>query len=109
MLSTEFEVKMEKYKAEGKSIVYVDESGFSHESTRSHGYAKIGERCFRKFNWGAKGRTNAIGALMNGLLITLALIQFNVNTDIFHASITQDLLPKIPVGSVIVRDIASAP
>jgi hypothetical protein len=32
---------MKKYQSEGKSIVYVDESGFSHESTRSHGYAKI--------------------------------------------------------------------
>lgn len=107
LLKAEFEVKIEKYKADGKSIAYVDESGFSHESTRSHGYATIGERCFGKFNWGAKGRTNAIGALMNGLLITVTLFQFNVNADVFHAWMTKDLLPKIPVGTVIVMDNAS--
>jgi hypothetical protein len=37
---------MANYKAEGKPIVHLDESGFSHENTRSHGYAKIGERCY---------------------------------------------------------------
>ena len=98
---------MEKYKSEGKSVVYIDESGFSHESTRSHGYAKIGERCFSQFNWGAKGRTNAIGALLNGLLLTVSLFSFNVNSDVFYAWMTQDLLPKVPVGGVIVMDNAS--
>ena len=44
---------------------------------------------------------------MNGLLITVALFKFNVNADIFHAWVTQDLLPKMPVGSVIVMDNAS--
>jgi hypothetical protein len=63
-LRLEFNAKMKKYQFEGKSIVYIDENGFSHESTRSHGYAKIGERCLSQFNWGAKGRTNAIGALL---------------------------------------------
>ena len=98
---------MEKYKSEGKSVVYIDESGFSHESTRSHGYAKIGERCFSQFNWGAKGRTNAIGALLNGAILTISLFSFNVNSDVFYAWMTQDLLPKVPVGSVIVMDNAS--
>jgi transposase len=98
---------MEQYKSEGKSVVYIDESGFSHESTRSHGYAKIGKRCFGTFNWGAKGRTNAIGAWLNGLLLTVSLFSFNVNSDVFYAWMTQDLLPKVPVGSVIVIDNAS--
>jgi hypothetical protein len=51
-LRLEFEAKMKKYQSEGKFIVYIDESGFSHESIRSHGYSKIGERCFSQFNWG---------------------------------------------------------
>ena len=59
------------------------------------------------FNWGAEGRTNAIGALLNGLLLTVSLFSFNVNSDVFHAWMTQDLLPKVPVGSVIVMDNAS--
>ena len=42
-------------------MAYIDESGFSHESTRSHGYAKIRKRCFSEFNWGVKVRINTIG------------------------------------------------
>lgn len=98
---------LEQYKSEGKSVGYIDEGRFSHESTRSHGYAKIGERCFGEFNWGAKGRTNAIDALLNGLLLTVSLFSFNINSDVFYAWMTQDLLPKVPVGSVIFIDNAS--
>lgn len=32
---------------------------------------------------------------------------FHVNSDVFHAWMTQDLLPKVPVGSVIVMNNAS--
>ena len=88
-------------------VIYIDESEFSHESTRSHGYAKIGKRCFGTFNWGAEGRTNAIGALLNGVLLTVSLFYFNVNSDIFYAWMTQDLLPKVSIASVIVMDNAS--
>lgn len=106
-MRAEFQNKIEKYKSEGRTICYTDESGYAHDDTRSHGYAKIGERCFGKFNWGAKGRTNAIGALTNGLLLTVSLFAFNVDANVFHAWITQDLLPKLPKGSVIVMDNAS--
>lgn len=44
---------------------------------------------------------------MNGLVVTMALFQFNVDTDVFYAWLTQDLLPKISVGTVIVMDNAS--
>ena len=54
MLREEFQIKIEKYKSEGIAIVYVDESGFAHESTRSHGYSKVGERCFGKLDWGVQ-------------------------------------------------------
>lgn len=106
MLREEFKIKIEKYKSEGRAIIYVDESGFSHESTRSHGYSKIGERCFGKLDWGAKGRTNVIGALLNGLLVTVALFSLNVDANTFFAWATQDLLPKVPKNSVIVMDNA---
>lgn len=54
MLREKFKVKIEKYKSEGRAIVYVDEIGFAHESTRSHGYSKIDERCFGKLDWGSE-------------------------------------------------------
>lgn len=107
MLREEFKIKIEKYKSEGRAIIYVDESGFAHESTRSYGYSKIGERCFGKLDWGAKSRTNVIGALLNGFLVTVALFAFNVDANTFLAWVTQDLLPKVPKNSVIVIDNAS--
>ncbi|WP_440867273.1 transposase [Symbiopectobacterium purcellii] len=41
----------------------MDESGFSHDAPRTHGYSPKGQRCFGLKNWGARGRTNVIGAL----------------------------------------------
>ena len=76
-------------------VVYIDESGFSHDMPRTHGYAKIGERCFGTHDWGAKGRTNVIGALIGQRLLTLALFDCTINTDAFTAWTEQDLLPKL--------------
>ena len=39
--------------------------------------------------------------------ITLSLFSQNINSDTFHAWITQDLLPKVPKQAVIVMDNAS--
>jgi transposase len=74
---------------------------------RTHGYAPVGERCFGEHDWGAKGRTNVIGALLAGCLLTVSLFSGSVNADVFHAWVTQDLLPKLPARSIVVMDNAS--
>jgi len=74
---------------------------------RIRGYATKGKRCFGKHDWGAKGRTNAIGALLNNKLLTVSLCQHNINTEIFDAWVGQDLMPKLPPESVIVLDNAT--
>ena len=74
---------------------------------RTHGYSKQGNRCYGIHDWGAKGRTNAIGALIGKTLLTVSLFMSNVNTEIFISWIEQDLLPKLPQNSVIVMDNAS--
>ena len=63
---------------------------------RTHGYSKKGNRCYGTYDWGAKGRTNAIGALIGKTLLTVGLFMSNVNTEIFSSWIEQDLLPKLP-------------
>jgi hypothetical protein len=68
---------------------------------RTHGYAFRGKRCFGTHDWGAKSRTNAIGALLGGVLLTISLFQTNINTEIFTAWVVQDLLPKLPQNSVV--------
>jgi transposase len=57
--------------------------------------------------WGAKGRTNAIGALIGKTLLTVMLITANVDTNVFTSWVQQDLLPKLPENSVIVMDNAA--
>jgi len=74
---------------------------------RTHGYSLRKERCYGTHDWGAKGRTNAIGALIGKELLTVSLFNCNVNTEVFTAWIDQDLIPKLPAGSVIVMDNAS--
>ena len=74
---------------------------------RTHGYSKIGKRCFGSCDWHAKGRTNVIGALLSHCLLTTGLFDTNINADIFLAWVTQDLIPKLPEKSVLVLDNAS--
>ncbi|MDC9616436.1 transposase, partial [Xenorhabdus khoisanae] len=74
---------------------------------RTHGYAEKGQRCFGTHDWHAKGRINVIGAILNNRFVTLSLFTGSINADVFHAWITQDLLPKLPHGAVIVMDNAS--
>jgi transposase len=102
-----FQKKIEKYKKANKTIIYIDESGFAHDMPRTHGYAPKGQRCYGKHDWGARGRTNAIGALLGKELLTISLFEQNINTNIFNSWLSQDLIPKVPVGSIIVLDNAA--
>ena len=95
---------MARYEAEGKTIIYLHESGFVHDSPRQYGYAAKGQRCFGTHNWNARGRTNAIGAIIGFTFLTLALFDSTINSDVFYAWLTQDLLPKAPKGAVIIMD-----
>lgn len=74
---------------------------------RTHGYSVKGMRCYGTHDWGAKGRTNAIGALIDSTLIAIGLISGSVNTDVFTSWVQQILLPNLPKESVIVMDNAS--
>ena len=74
---------------------------------RTHGYALKGKRCVGVHDWGAKGRTNVIGALLGATLLTLSMFSTTIDAKVFTAWVVQDLLPKLPEKSVIVMDNAS--
>jgi len=76
---------------------------------RTHGYALKGKRCYGSCDWGAKGRTNVIGALLGQALLTVALLKGNVNTEVFIAWVEQDLIPKLPTESSRVKAPALIP
>ena len=61
-------------------ICYLDESGHALDMPRTHGYSDKGKRCYGKHNWGAKGRTNVIGALIDKVLFAVGLFTCNVDT-----------------------------
>src|SRR6185437_8921623 len=58
-------------------------------------------------DWGAKVRTNAIGALIGRALLTVMLLSGTVNTETFTSWIQADLLPKLSPQSIIVMDNAT--
>ena len=99
--------KIEAWKKENKQIVYIDESGFAHDMPRTHGYSDKGKRCYGSHDWGAKVRTNAIGALLDKAIIAIGLISGSVNAEVFTAWVWQVLLPNLLQESVIVMDNAS--
>lgn len=102
-----YKEKIQAHKTAGRSIVFSDESGFAHDMPRTHGYALKGKRCYGRCDWGAKGRTNVIGALLGRTLLTVTLLNGNINTEVFVAWVEQDLIPKLPPESVLVIDNAT--
>lgn len=94
-------------KVEKRPIVYIDESGFAVDSPRTHGYSRKGARCYDQKDWHAKGRLNAIGALIAFKLIAIQLWNCNIDSDIFLTWVKTSLLPATPQGSVVVLDSAS--
>ncbi len=88
-------------------LVYIDESGFQSESTRSHSYSPKGARAEAEFNWQLKNCSNAIGALIENRLLTVGVFDCSVNTEVFECWIEQDLLPKLKETSVLIMDNAT--
>ena len=74
---------------------------------RTHGYSLKGERSYGIQDWNAKGRLNAIGAIIGMTFLTLSLFDCSINSDVFYAWLIKDLLPKVPKDSVIVMDNAT--
>ncbi|MGG2140531.1 IS630 family transposase [Symbiopectobacterium sp. RP] len=99
--------KKQQYEKEGKPIVFIDEIGFPHDTPWTHGYSQKDQRCFGLKNWGAKGRTNVIGALLGTTLFAIGLFDININSDVFYSWVTQVLIPVLPKNSVIVMDNAT--
>ena len=102
-----FQQKIAAYKAAAKPLVYIDESGFAHDIPRLHGYAPKGKRCYGIQDWNAKGRTNVIGVLLSGVMLSCWLCGFDGDSDVFHAWTINDLLPNLPPGSVVIMDNAT--
>ena len=87
--------------------MYLDESGFSRDMPRTHGYSYRGKRCYGLHDWHAKGRINVIGAMVGFVLVSVGLFEGSINSDVFYAWLTQALVPILPIHAVVVMDNAS--
>ena len=74
---------------------------------RTHGYSVKGQRYYVCHDWGARGRTNAIGALQDKTLLTVSLFVGPLNGEVFESWLEQDLIPKLPPHSIIIMDNAA--
>lgn len=102
-----FLARITLHEIKGRPVAYIDESGFAQNMPRTHGYSPRGQRCIGHHDWHARGRINALGALLRGVLLTIGLTTSNVDADIFNLWLEGDLLPKLPPGTVIVLDNAT--
>ena len=84
----------------------MDESGFKSDTFRPKAYAKRGTICTGVFDWNLK-QTNVIGAICQGKPFAFGLFACSINSDVFHAWVTQTLIPELPEHSVVVMDNAT--
>lgn len=101
----QLQVRIQWYEEiEKRPIIYLDESGFAVDAPRTHGYIEKGMRCYDQKDWHAKGRLNAIGALVGFTLLAVQLWDCNIDSNVFLTWVITSLLPSIPAQSVVVLD-----
>lgn len=77
------------------------------DTPRERGYTLKGHKCYDKKDWHTRGRVNAIGAITDFNLFNVCLFDTYINSDVFYAWLTQELLPNTPSNAVIVLDNAT--
>ena len=102
-----FTERIKLHRSQGRRIVYQDESGFEKQHYRTHGYALKGQRCLGKRDWHTRERINAVGAMIDFKLINVCLFEGTINSDIFYAWLTLELLPLLVPEDVLVLDNAT--
>ncbi|HRG62593.1 MAG TPA: transposase [Burkholderiales bacterium] len=102
-----FKKKISDYKNSGLGICYLDESGHALSMPRTHDYIEKRKKCFGLHDLGAKGRVNAISALIGGLLFAVGLFNCSVDSIVFGTWVWEFLLPNLCKSTVILMDKAS--
>ncbi len=96
-----------EYRADERSPVYIDESGFARDMPRSYGYAPVGKRCAGRHDRNAKGRIDVIGTPPNNKLPNVNPVNGGIDADVVYARFGHGLPPGSPDSSVVVTDNAA--
>ena len=92
---------------EGKTFVYVDESGFAPTAERTHGYAPRGQKVFGLRSGHRRPRTSLIAARIGKALAATMLFEGTCNTAIFNTWLAQELCPLLHEKMVVVMGNAT--
>jgi transposase len=102
-----FLAQIKQLQHDGYQLAYADEVGCAKDMPRTHAYAPVGERALGLVDWGAKGRTNAIGACVHGKLIAATTFDSTINTNIFYWWVEHDFIPNVHTKTALIVDNAT--
>lgn len=90
-------------------VFYLDESGFDIEMTKTHGFAKIGQRLLSEKSGNRKDKRISVIAVRNykHQLLNPFYFKGSTNKDIFKIYLKEILLPNLPENSYIIMDNAA--
>ena len=92
--------------ATGKTIVYVDECGFTAESYRRHGYAPRGECVFGLIHSQHRRTTTLVAARIDSSFTVPCLFDGTCDSACFNAWVEVYLCPRLSQSNVVVLDNA---
>lgn len=93
-------------KASGKTLIYLDETGFTDEAFRSYGYALRGQSVYGLIPSQKNRTTTLIVAQLNNKLIAPKLISGSCNAQRFNTWLDEELSPHLDANSLVIMDNA---
>ena len=92
-----------------EKIFYLDESGFDIEMTKTHGFAKIGQRLLSEKSGNRKDKRISVVAVRDyqHQLLNPFYFKGSTNKAIFKIYLKEILMPSLPKDSYIIMDNAS--
>ena len=92
--------------AAGKTLVYLDETGFQQEAFRSHGYAIRGQAVHGLITSQRTRTQTLIAAQFNNQVIAPKLLSGSCNAQKFNEWLSQELCPHLNSTHVVIMDNA---
>ena len=91
----------------GKSLVFIDESGFRSESFRRYGYAPKGEPVFDLISSQRTRTTTLLAARIDDAFTTPTLFEGSCNAERFNNWLECHLCPRLGANHLVIMDNAS--
>ncbi len=88
-------------------MVFLDESGFSLALHRLYGWATRGKRLIEAVPYGRGKNLSLLGAMDKGGMLCTRQKEGALDRKEVEAFLEDDLLPRLPAGSVLVLDNAT--